>query len=215
MLPLDDIAARTLAHYEAHAEDFWEGTCDHDVTQNYAAMLDALGGTAPLRILDFGCGPGRDLAALKALGHLPVGLDGCAAFVAMAQAHSDCEVLHQSFFDLTLGERRFDGIFANASLFHAPLPELPRMLRALYDALLPGGVLFCSNPRAFEVDDEGWQGGRYGCHLTIESWTRVISGVGFVLERWFLRPSDKPPSQQPWLAMVWRKPADSRHRDQP
>src|SRR5688572_6068739 len=98
--PLDHIAARTLGHYEAHAADFWEGTRDHDVSQNRAALLDALGGAPPLRILDLGCGPGRDLAAFAALGHAPVGLDGCAAFVAMAREHAGCEVLHQSFFAL-------------------------------------------------------------------------------------------------------------------
>lgn len=203
---LDVIARRTLARYEATADEFWEGTRDHDVTQNYAAMLDALGGAGPLRILDFGCGPGRDLAALRAMGHLPVGLDGCAAFVRMAKAHSGCEVLHQDFFDLTLPEHRFDGVFANASLFHAPRAILPRVLGTLFRTLVPGGVLFCSNPRSFDEDAEGWQGGRYGCHLTTETWTQVISTAGFLLERHFLRPKDKPPSEQPWLAMVWRKP---------
>ena len=74
--PLNEIADRTLAHYEANAAPFWAGTRDHDVTPNYAALLGALGGRAALRILDFGCGPGRDLVALTALGHLVTGLDG-------------------------------------------------------------------------------------------------------------------------------------------
>jgi len=204
--PLDLIAARTLGHYQAHAGDFWEGTRDHDVTQNHAALIDALGGAAGLRILDFGCGPGRDLAALRAMGHDAVGLDGCAAFVAMARAHSGCDVLHQSFFDLALGEHRFDGVFANAALFHVPQAILPQVLRVLFEAIVPGGVLFCSNPRSFDVDVEGWQGERYGCYLTAESWARVISAAGFVLERQFLRPGGQPPSRQPWLAMVWRRP---------
>ncbi len=84
--PEKALTASTLAHYEANAEDFWRGTRDHDVTQNYAALLDALQAPAPLRILDFGCGPGRDLRAFRELGHAPVGLDGCARFVAMARA---------------------------------------------------------------------------------------------------------------------------------
>jgi len=204
--PLAVIAARTLGHYEANAASFWEGTRDHDVSQNRAALLDALGGAAPLRILDLGCGPGRDLAAFRALGHAPVGLDGCAAFVALARAHAGCEVLHQSFFELDLGARRFDGVFANASLFHAPRAELPRVLAALHAALVPGGVLFCSNPRAFAADEEGWHGDRYGCYLTIAGWQREIAGAGFVCERQYLRPPDVPPAQQPWLAMVCRRP---------
>ena len=131
---LEQIAARTLAHYAANAEGFWRGTRDHDVSQNIAALLDALdmlGGSPPWRILDFGCGPGRDLATLRAMGHIPVGLDGCAEFTTMARAYSGCEVLEQSFFNLSLKDRQFDGIFANASLFHVPMSVLPQVLQSL------------------------------------------------------------------------------------
>jgi SAM-dependent methyltransferase len=200
------IAARTLAHYAANALDFWQGTRDHDVSENVSALLAALKRPAPLEILDLGCGPGRDLATFRALGHAPVGLDGCAEFVRMARAFSGCKVLEQSFFELRLPPESFDAVFANASLFHVPRALLPRVLRELSDALLPGGVLFCSNPRAFDRDLEGWRGERYGTYLTIASWTEIISAAGFVLERQFLRPSGHKPAEQPWLAMVWRKP---------
>jgi SAM-dependent methyltransferase len=203
---LHEIAARTLAHYEANAAPFWAGTRDHDVTQNYAALLDALGGRAPLRILDFGCGPGRDLVALSALGHAVTGLDGAPAFVRMARANSGCAVLEQSFFELDLGQAVFDGVFANASLFHVPRGVLPRVLGQLFASLVPGGVLFCSNPRSFDRDWEGWQGERYGSYLTIGGWCELISAAGFSIERHFLRPPHQPPAEQPWLAIVARKP---------
>jgi SAM-dependent methyltransferase len=213
-LSLDLIAQRTLAHYESNAAAFWEGTRDHDVAQNYAALLDALRGSYPppprvdprWTILDFGCGPGRDLAALSAMGHSVVGLDGCAAFVEMARRHTGCEVLQQNFFELDLPEARFHGVFANAALFHVPGAVLPSVLDQLSRTLLDGGVLFCSNPRAFDADSEGWHGQRYGCYLTIASWTRVIQAAGLRLEQQFLRPSGEPEARQPWLAMVWRKP---------
>lgn len=201
---LDEIAARTLGHYESRARAFWEGTKDHDVSQNIDALLGAIE-RMPARILDLGCGPGRDLVTLKARGHEPVGLDGCEAFVRMAQQLSGCEVLHQSFFDLALEPLRFDGVFANASLFHVPRALLPDVLGRLHAALRPDGVLFCSNPRAFDADDEGFHGERYGSYLTVESWTRVIGSAGFTLEHAYLRPAGRPPEQQPWSAMVWRK----------
>jgi len=203
---LAEIAERTLAHYEANAAPFWEGTRDHDVTQNYAALLDALGNTKGLRLLDFGCGPGRDLLALSALGHVPTGLDGTPEFVRMARAASNCPVLEQSFFALDLPEATFDGVFANASLFHVPRALLSKVLGELLRCLVPGGVLFCSNPRSFDRDWEGFQGERYGSYLTIAGWTALISGAGFEIERQFLRPPGKPPSLQPWLAIVARKP---------
>ena len=74
----------------------------------------------PFAILDFGCGPGRDLKAFKDLGHEPVGLDGSARFAAMARDYSGCEVLEQDFLRLDLPAGRFDGVFANAALFHVP-----------------------------------------------------------------------------------------------
>ncbi len=199
-------SARTLGHYDATAESFWEGTRDHDVTQNYAALLAALGDRAPQRLLDLGCGPGRDLVALSALGHVVTGLDGSRVFVDMARALSGCTVLHQNFLELELGEQRFDGVFANASLFHVPPGELARVLGQLFASLVPGGVLFCSNPRSFEQDWAGFRGERYGNYLTIESWLARIAAAGFQVERHFLRPAGRPVSEQPWLAVVARRP---------
>src|SRR4051812_9220307 len=200
------IAARTLWHYEARAGSFWEGTKDHDVSQNLQALLGALPSRPGLRILDVGCGPGRDLIRLRDLGHNPVGLEGCAAFVKMARANSGCEVLEQSFFELSLPSGHFDGVFANASLFHVPRATLPRVVTELFEALRPGGALFCSNPRAMGAEREGWQGERYGTYLALESWSALFEAAGFALERHFLRPPGKPAAEQPWLAMVLRKP---------
>ena len=73
---LHRIAARTLAHYDQHAQEFWEGSRDHDVGQNIGALLAHISVPAPFDVLDFGCGPGRDLSAFKALGHRVVGLEG-------------------------------------------------------------------------------------------------------------------------------------------
>ena len=202
---LRSVAARTLSHYQAGAESFWEGTRDHDVSQNLRALLGALPAKSGLRILDVGCGPGRDLVALRGLGHAPVGLDGCSAFVKMAREHSGCEVLEQSFFELNLPPAAFDGVFANASLFHVPRATLPRVLRELHEALVPGGALFCSNPRAMGSEREGWQGERYGTYLTLESWSHLFETAGFTLEQHFLRPPGRPSAEQPWLAMVLRK----------
>ena len=64
----------TLEHYNGRANDFWEGTRGHDVSQNIAALLQYIDGQPPLTILDLGCGPGRDVKAFKELGHVVVGV---------------------------------------------------------------------------------------------------------------------------------------------
>ena len=180
----------TMAHYDRSAEDFWRGTKDHDVSQNRAAFLGAIEGAPPFTILDLGCGPGRDLRYFRELGHEAVGLDGSQEFVAMARAYSGCEVLHQDFLALDLPARRFDGVFANATLFHVPSRELPRVLRELAAALKPRGVLFASNPRG--NNEEGFHGGRYGVWHDLESWWRYVTGAGFSEIDCYYRPEGVP-----------------------
>src|ERR1700736_4877219 len=140
------IATRTLAYYEHRAEEFRAGTRDHDVSQNIAALLKHIESEPPFTILDFGCGPGRDLKSMAALGHTAIGLDGAAAFAAMARADTGCEIWQQDFLALDLPSKHFDGIFANASLFHVPSRELPPVLQQLHAALQPAGVLVTSHP---------------------------------------------------------------------
>ena len=199
---LQGITSRTLGHYDRHAESFWRGTRDHDVSQNIAALLRHIEGAPPFTILDFGCGPGRDLKVFAGMGHVAVGLDGSARFAGMARAHSGCEVLCQDFLELDLPAGRFDGVFANAALFHVPTQELPRVLRGLHAALKPGGVLFSSNPRGDNT--EGWSEERYGAWWDLETWRRHLAAAGFVELAHYYRPEGLPREQQPWLATVWR-----------
>jgi SAM-dependent methyltransferase len=200
---LEAISARTLADYDARAEAFWEGTRDHDVSQNYAAFLGAIDGAGPHRILDFGCGPGRDLAYFRSLGHHAVGLEGATRFVEMARRLTGCEVLHQDFLKLSLGGLQFDGIFANASLFHVPTSEIGRVLGELRATLPPRGVLFSSNPRG--TDTEGFSGERFGAFHSFEAWRAFVTAAGFEEIEHYYRPQGRPRAEQPWLASVWRK----------
>ncbi|MEO6952083.1 MAG: class I SAM-dependent methyltransferase [Polyangia bacterium] len=200
---LRTLSSGTLAHYERDPEGFWQGTRDHDVAQNYAALLSHLGRPAPLSILDFGCGPGRDLAHFSSLGHEAVGVDGCASFCEMARAHSGAEVLHQDFLALALPPARFDGVFANASLFHVPSSALPTVLSQLHNTLRVDGVLFCSNPRG--PDREGWSNDRYCCFWSLETWRAFVEAAGFTELEHYYRPEGKPRDEQPWLATVWRR----------
>src|SRR5271167_1440985 len=80
---LGKISALTLEYYNRDAEEFWEGTRDHDVSQNIEALLRYIEGEPPFTILDFGCGPGRDLKVFAELGHVAVGLEGAAHFAAI------------------------------------------------------------------------------------------------------------------------------------
>ena len=199
---LEAISSSTLNHYESNAASFWEGTRNHDVTQNYEALLSALPKRQGLNILDFGCGPGRDLFYFKSLGHLPTGLDGSKEFCEMSRAYSGCPVLHQNFIHLDLPSASFDGIFANASLFHVPKQELLGVLKILSYALRPEGVFFSSNPRG---SGESISGGRYGHYLEFEEYESYLFAAGLKVEHHYYRPKGLPRAEQPWLAVVARK----------
>ncbi len=200
---LEKIVAQTLDHYDQRAEDFWKGTRDHDVSQNIAALLRHIEGEPPFTILDLGCGPGRDLRVFADLGHVAIGLEGVERFAVMAREFSGCEVWRQDFLALDLPDARFDGVFANAVLFHVPSQELPRVLRELHATLKPVGVLFSSNPHGH--NEEGWNGGRYGAFHDLEAWQRLMTGARFIELTHYYRPEGLPREQQAWLASVWRR----------
>ena len=200
---LRQLVSRTLDHYQARAVAFWEGTRNHDVEQNIAALLRHIQAAPPCKILDFGCGPGRDLKTFAQRGHRVIGLEGAPALAKMARVHSGCEVWQQDFLGLDLPAAHFDGIFANASLFHVPRQELPRVLRQLHTTLKAGGVLFSSNPRG--NNEESINGERYGAYYDLAAWREYLIAAGFSELEHYYRPSGLPFEQQPWLASVWRR----------
>jgi len=198
-----DVSGQTLSFYDQHAQSYRDGTQNHDVTQNISALLDAVQGQPPFTLLDLGCGPGRDLATFSDLGHVAIGLDGAQNFVTMARSFSGCEVWEQNFLSLDLPDQYFDGIFANASLFHVPSHRLAPVLRELFFSLKPNGILFSSNPHG--KNTEGWNGGRFGAFHDRKRWCSYLTTAGFIELHHYYRPEGRPCSEQPWLATVWRK----------
>ncbi|NQZ56555.1 MAG: class I SAM-dependent methyltransferase [Lentisphaeraceae bacterium] len=202
MEDINSFVNETLSYYSANADAFWQGTKDHDVFQNYAALQTRLPERSNMRILDLGCGPGRDLLHFKNRHHIPTGLDGCPEFCEMARQYSSCEVLNQNFSELDLPANEFHGIFANASLFHVPKKDLLRVLRELYNCLKDGGILFSSNPRG---DGEQFDGKRYGHYMEFDVYKDYAEKAGFKIVDHYYRPTGWPREHQTWLAVVCQK----------
>ncbi len=192
---LRQLVARTLDHYQARAEAFWQGTRDHDVSQNIDALLRHV---RACRLL-----PSSTSAAVRVAisfhfaqrGHHAIGLEGAPALAAMARAHGAGEVWEQDFLELDLPVAHFDGVFANASLFHVPRQELPRVLRQLHATLKTGGVLFSSNPRG--DNQESLSGERYGAYYDLATWRDYLLAAGFAELEHYYRPPGLPFEQQP------------------
>lgn len=197
------ISQKNIAHYDQNAISYDEGTQGHDVSQNINALLRAIKTEPPFTILDFGCGPGRDLQTFTKLGHIATGLEGSQQAAQIARTKSGCDVLVQDFFNLDLPESYFDGIFANASLFHIPNNILPKVLGNLWACLKPNGILFSSNPRG--NNEESWYGDRFGSYHDLEGWRSFMTNANFTEVEHYYRSSGLPFEQQHWLASVWRK----------
>ncbi len=194
----------TIAEYQATADSFREGTWHHDVSQNREALIAAMP-RRPGRILDLGCGPGRDLVAFQQLGHAVVGLDATPAFVEMARQAANCEVWQQNFLNLDLPAAYFDGIFANASLIHVPQAEMVRVLRDLGRSLVPHGALMLSMVRG---DGEGFvprpTGHRYTAGWEYDTLVPCLEQAGWEILHHYYRPPGLPVAQQSWLVIVAR-----------
>lgn len=131
----------SISYYQHHAKTFFGDTVKVDMTPLYRRFLPLL--RAEARILDAGCGSGRDARAFADLGHQVTAFDASPALVALAERHVGQPIYCLRFQDVTWQDE-FDGIWACASLLHVPAVELPVVMQRLGKALKPGGILYGS-----------------------------------------------------------------------
>ena len=131
----------SVEFYEQNAESFFKRTVDADMDGPRAAFAALLppGG----RVLDAGCGSGRDALALSRQGFQVTATEASPALAALAQAHTGLPIQVMTFDQMAWTEA-FDGVWACASLLHVPRSDLPDAVRRLREALVPGGVLWMS-----------------------------------------------------------------------
>lgn len=131
----------SISYYDKNSKDFHDRTINADMQELYQKILKHLPKQA--RILDAGCGVGRDSKFLLSKGYDVVSFDGSLEMVEMASNHLGKNVLHMLFQDINFSNE-FDAIWANASLLHTPYKNLRGVLRGFHKALLPSGILFAS-----------------------------------------------------------------------
>ena len=131
----------TLHYYQNHAQDFFDGTVNVDMTPLYEAFTQHL--THGARVLDAGCGSGRDAKAFHEMGYEVDAFDASSAMVTLAKQHTGLPVQLMTFSEID-GKAQYDGIWCCASLLHVPSSELPAVMQKLADALKPGGVWYVS-----------------------------------------------------------------------
>lgn len=190
----------TLRYYRDHAEEFAAGTINADMEEIRVRFLVCL--PAGGRILDFGCGTGRDTKAFRELGYETDALDGSEALCRIAEKHTGAAVRCLDFRDYSHSEGEiYDGIWACASLLHLKKQELLPVMRELGKALRPGGVMYAS----FKYGEfEGERNGRFFTDFTPEGFREFMKDIPeFEIEECWVTGDVRPGRRdERWLNLI-------------
>lgn len=170
----------SIPYYNKHAQDFFDTTINIDLSELYKLFLSHLSKGA--KILDAGCGSGRDSKYFVSQGYEVEAFDGSKELVKLAREFTNLPVQHKFFSDVCEKDV-FDGIWAAASLLHLPKNELISVLAKLKAALNPKGIWFMS----FRYGEgEHNEGDRCFYDQTEISLTKTLNDLGglSILDLW-------------------------------
>lgn len=198
-----NVVDSTIQYYEEHAEEFASNTLDANMASIRSRFLAHL--PSGCRILDFGCGTGRDSKAFLELGYDVTAIDGSEALCKIAQALTGLSVRCLDFRKYEPAKDEiYEGIWACASLLHLQKDDLLPVMQVLSQALQPGGAFYVS----FKYGDfEGERNGRYFTDFTLEEFREFIKKVPelYVAEYWVTGDVRPGRGDERWLNIVLRR----------
>lgn len=172
-----DPTESTVQFYETHAREYFERTVSADLSPIYEAFSKRVAPGA--KVLDAGCGSGRDVKSLHSRGFDMMGIDASAALVKLARQYSGVACRKMRLENINF-VRRFDAIWACASLLHVPKAKLGSVLRRFRAALTEGGVLYASvqvGKGEMLAPD-----GRYFAYFGTDEFIEFLTKAGFNVE---------------------------------
>lgn len=197
----------SLDYYDTHAAAFFAETRDVDMEPLYARFLAHVPTAG--RLLDAGCGSGRDTRAFLERGYAVTAFDASPALATLASAHCGIEIEIRRFQEVEWSAT-FDGIWACASLLHVPFVELPDVLQRLACALRSGGVLYASFK--YGAVEREHQGRRF-TDLDEDGLAILVAGIDEldILAVWTTADQRPGRESERWLNAILHKKAAFAH----
>lgn len=191
----------SLQYYNQHAQEFFNNTRDVNFTEMQDQFLKYLSPGA--RILDFGCGSGRDTKYFLGKGFKTEAVDGSEELVKIASEYAGVQVRQMLFQDLNECEA-YDGIWACSSILHLTYSGLLDVFGNMAHALVSRGILYTSFKYGIS---EGERNGRYFTDMTEDKMEKLLDTVNlFSVEEMWVTSDVRPGRvEEKWLNMILRK----------
>ena len=191
---------KTLDYYNKNADNFVANTISVDFKKTQDRFLDKL---QEKRILDFGCGSGRDTKYFLEKGYEVDAVDGSEELCKAASKYTGIQVRQMLFQELA-ELNRYDGIWACSSILHLSKDELRIVFPKMLDALCSNGIIYTS----FKYGEfEGERNGRFFTDFTIETFSEFISDIDNIKmeEDWITGDVRPGRGEEKWLNLILRK----------
>jgi len=190
----------TIDYYQENAQNFYDGTVNVNMDELYDRFLKYIPDKS--KILDVGCGSGRDTKAFLNKGYDVVAMDASSEMVERASQLTNTEVLHRTFLQVE-EVNRYDAIWCCASLLHANRVELPQTMRCITNSLKYGGYWYLSFKYG---ESDRSKDGRHFTDMTEESLSLLINDFHDLhIEECWITNDLRPDRSEKWLNAILRK----------
>jgi cyclopropane fatty-acyl-phospholipid synthase-like methyltransferase len=191
---------KTLDYYNQNADQFVKGTVSVDFKKTQDRFIGALSGK---RVLDFGCGSGRDTKYFIEAGFEVVATDGSEELCKSASEYTGITVKQMLFQELD-ETASYDGIWACSSILHLPKKELKAVFAKMIRALCNDGIIYTS----FKYGTfEGERNGRFFTDFTLETFEEFAKCIENIsIEDYWITGDVRPGrEEEQWLNLILRK----------
>ena len=188
----------TLSWYKENAPLYAEETKNslvYDALGEFLSRVEEKG-----RILDLGCGSGRDSFFFLERGFSVDSLDGSEAMKREAERLFGIYVRLSDFLSLD-EEEKYDGVWAQASILHLKEESLRKVLNLISRALKTGGVFYTSFRKG---EEDGFENSRWYTNMTESRFSSLLP-PNLQIEKSWEGKDVRPGVNKTWLSIISRK----------